>query len=114
MNHMVAFCRWSRLWPKGAEVRIERAVLGVVLQKRADLVEEGHHRTPAVLGEFPADQIKRLDAISALVNHGDTGIADKLLHAPFGYIAVPAEHLLRPALRSRTRGPVEDTFQDRG
>jgi len=33
--------------------------------------------------------------LAAFVNHGDARIAHELLHAPFGDVAMAAEHLLR-------------------
>jgi hypothetical protein len=62
MNHMVLSAGGPG-FGRGAEIRIERAVLGVVLQKRADLVEEGHDAPAAVLGQFSADKVERLDAV---------------------------------------------------
>ena len=45
--------------------------------------------------QLAADQIERLDAVGALVDHGDAGVAHELLHAVLGDVAVAAEHLLR-------------------
>ena len=53
------------------------------------------HRAAAVLRQLAADEVERLDAVGALVDHGDAGIAHELLHAVFGDVAVAAEHLLR-------------------
>ena len=67
----------------------------LLLDEAADLGEESLHRAAAVRRQLAADQVERLDAVGALVDHGDAGVADELLHAPFGDIAVAAEHLLR-------------------
>ena len=64
------------------------------IERTRRLRHEGHEGASAVLGQLAADEVERLDAVGALVDHGDAGIADELLHAPFGDIAVPAEHLL--------------------
>ena len=45
--------------------------------------------------QLATDQIERLNAIGAFIDHGDAGIAHELLHAPFGDIAVAAVNLLR-------------------
>ena len=45
--------------------------------------------------QLAADQIERLDAVGAFVDHGDARIAHELLHAVLGDVAVAAEHLLR-------------------
>ena len=52
-------------------------------------------RAAAVLRQLAADEIERLDAVGALVDHGDARIAHELLHAVLGDVAVAAEHLLR-------------------
>ena len=62
------------------------------------------HRAAAVLRQLAADQVERLDAVGALVDHGDARIAHELLHAVLGDVAVAAEHLLRHARRWRSRG----------
>ena len=76
-------------------VGLHRLVGGVVLDEAADLAEERHHRAAAVARQLAPDEVERLDAVGALVDHGDAGIAHELLHARLGDIAVPAEHLLR-------------------
>ena len=50
---------------------------------------------PPSLRQLAADEVERLNAVGALVDHGDAGVAHELLHAPFVDIAVAAEHLLR-------------------
>ena len=64
-------------------------------RKRLHLGEERLQRAAAVLRQFAPDQIERLDAVGALIDHRDARIAHELLHAPFGDVAVAAEHLLR-------------------
>ena len=63
--------------------------------KPCDLGEERLQRAAAVLRQLAADQIERLDAVRALVDHGDARVAHELLHAVLGDIAVAAVHLLR-------------------
>ena len=63
-----------------------RHLIGADQADRAgDAGQEGPH---AVDGE-------RLNAVRALVDHGDAGIAHELLHAVLGDVAVAAEDLLR-------------------
>ena len=50
---------------------------------------------PPSLRQFAPDEIERLNAVGAFIEHGDAGIAHELLHAMFGDVAVAAEHLLR-------------------
>ena len=50
---------------------------------------------PPSLRQLAADEVERLDAVGALVEHGDARIAHELLHAVLGDVAVAAEHLLR-------------------
>src|SRR5664280_2286477 len=72
------------------------AIVGaLLLDEGADLVDERHQRAAAVLAELAADQIERLDAVGAFVDHGDARVAHELLHAVLGDVAVAAEHLLR-------------------
>jgi len=59
-----------------------------------DLGEEGLQRAAAVARQFAADQIERLNAVGALIDHRNTRIAHELFHAVLGDIAVAAEHLL--------------------
>src|SRR5208283_5579475 len=58
------------------------------------LAEECLHRASAILGELSPDEIERLDAVRAFIDHRDPRIAHELLHPPFRDIAVTAEHLL--------------------
>ena len=81
--------------PSRFEVGLERGVAGMVLDVALHLAEERRDRAPAVLGELAADEIERLDAVGAFVEHGDARIAHELLHAVLGDVAVAAEHLLR-------------------
>ena len=67
----------------------------MLLGEGADFAEERHHGAAAVARQLAADQIERLDAVGALIDHGDARIAHELLHAVLGDIAVAAEHLLR-------------------
>ena len=75
--------------------RLHRLVAAMLLGKARDLAEERHHGAAAVARQFAPDQIERLDAVGAFVDHGDAGIAHELLHAVFGDVAVAAIHLLR-------------------
>ena len=49
---------------------------------------------PTLRTQLAAHQIERLNAVGAFIDHGDAGIAHELIHAPFGDIAVAAQHLL--------------------
>jgi hypothetical protein len=49
---------------------------------------------PVVAQQLAPGEVERLHAVGALVEHRHPRIADDLLHAPFGDVAVPAEHLL--------------------
>ena len=84
----------------------------MILGEGGDLGEERHHRAAAVARQFAPDQIERLDAVGAFIDHGDARIAHELLHAPFGDIAVAAEHLLRQH-RVGESDIGEHAFQDR-
>src|SRR5215472_11126495 len=72
----------------------ERDVVGALLHVGLHLAEERRERAAAVLGELAADQVERLDAVRALVDHCDAGIAHELLYARFPDVAMTAEHLL--------------------
>ena len=52
---------------------------------------------PPSLRQLAADEVHRLDAVRALVDHGDARIAHELLHAPFGDVAVAAEAPAAPS-----------------
>src|SRR5438874_1289635 len=52
-------------------------------------------RASAVLRQLAADEVERLDAVGAFVDHGDAGVAHELLHAVLLNVAVAAEYLLR-------------------
>ena len=67
----------------------------MLLGKRADFGKERHHGAAAVARQFAANQIERLNAVGALIEHGDACVAHELLHAMFGDIAMAAIHLLR-------------------
>jgi hypothetical protein len=45
-------------------------------------------------GKLAADQVHRLNAVRAFVDHGDARIAHELLHAVLGDVAVAAPDLL--------------------
>ena len=77
-----------------------------------DLGEKRHRRAAAVARQFASHQIERLNAVGALIDHGDARIAHELLHAPFGDVAVAAEHLLRQH-RVGESDIGEHAFQDR-
>ncbi len=70
-------------------------IAGLLLHETVDLREERRHPARAVLGELATNEVERLDAVGALVDHGDAGIAHELRHAPPLDVAVAAEHLLR-------------------
>src|SRR5690606_39066017 len=76
------------------EVGLEGRVALVRPDEVVDKAEEGHDVAAAVLTELAADEIERLDAVGALVDHRDPGIADELGDAGLLDIAVAAEDLL--------------------
>ena len=59
-------------------VRLQRRILGVLLAEALDLREEAHHRPAAVAGQLAADEVHRLHAVRAFIDHRDAGIADIL------------------------------------
>jgi len=80
----------------------------VFLGERADFLEKRHHGAAAIARQFAPDQVKCLNTIGALVNHGDPRISHELLHPLLGDIAVPAIDLLclyrvgKPGLGQKT------------
>ena len=85
----------------------------MLLAEGSDLVEERHHGTSAILAELAADEVHRLDAVGALIDHRDAGIAHELRHPRFLDIAVAAEHLL--GLDGVVEAKIgQDAFRDRG
>ena len=64
------------------------------LAELAHFLEEALHRAAAVLRQLAANEVERLDAVRALVDHGDAAVAHELAHAPFLDVAVPAIDLL--------------------
>ena len=92
--------------PHGRRLQIVEALLqrlgerrhllvgAVLLAELVDLLEEGLHGAAAIAAELAADQVERLDAVGALVDHGDAGIAHELAHAVLFDVAVAAEDLL--------------------
>mmetsp|Transcript_3454 Transcript_3454/g.6118 ORF Transcript_3454/g.6118 Transcript_3454/m.6118 type:complete len:258 (-) Transcript_3454:107-880(-) len=68
---------------------------GVVLAEAFHQIEEGHDVLAAVLCQLAANEVERLDAIGALVDHRDPRVAGELGHAPFLDVAMPAVDLLR-------------------
>ncbi len=56
-------------------------------------MEEAAQQTAAMHGHLAPDQVERLDAVGAFVEHGDARVAHELLHAPFADVAVAAENL---------------------
>ena len=75
--------------------RLHRFVARMMREQFTRILEIGHDRAAAVARQLAADEVERLHAVRALVDHGDAGVAHELLHAPFAHIAVAAEHLLR-------------------
>eukprot|EP00043_Microstomoeca_roanoka_P023596 m.258898 g.258898 ORF g.258898 m.258898 type:complete len:584 (+) comp32817_c0_seq1:263-2014(+) len=73
---------------------LQRLVLRVLLQEALHHLEESHGRLAALGGQFAAHEVKRLNAVRALVDHRDPGVAGELGHAPFLDIAVTAIDLL--------------------
>ena len=69
-------------------------VVFVIVHEVVDLVEEREDGAAAIGAELAADEIERLDAVGAFVDHGDARIAHELAHAMFFDVAVAAEDLL--------------------
>src|SRR5271165_2084337 len=67
----------------------ERWVTLAVLYEITHLGQERLHRASTILAELSPDQIERLDAVRAFIDHRDARIADELLHPPFADEAVP-------------------------
>ena len=55
-----------------------------------DRVEEAPEQAAVVQGSLRPDQVERLDAVRALVDLADAGVARQLLDARLGDVAVPA------------------------
>ena len=68
-------------------------VVLVRLQEFRDGVEELAEVAPGMRRQLAADEIERLDAVGALVEHGDAGIAGELLDAVLADVAVAAVDL---------------------
>ncbi len=79
----------------GLDVRSHPLVVDLRLEEALDFREEGHNGAATIHAELSANQIKRLDAVGAFVNLTNSGIADELLHAVLGDVAVTAINLLR-------------------
>ncbi len=95
MNHTVAPWRSSRPFFSGSTNGASAASPSCARDEIADLGEEGGDGAAAVARQLAADEVEALDAVGALVDHGDPGIADELLDAGLGDVAGAAEHLLR-------------------
>src|SRR5271166_3582910 len=80
---------------QAAEIGRKRGVILSLCEELRNLAQEGHDGAAAVLRELAAHEVERLDAIRALVDHRDAGVANELLHAPFRDVAMASEHLLR-------------------
>ncbi|MBA7486871.1 hypothetical protein ES707_22433 [subsurface metagenome] len=78
-----------------SDVRLHRLVAGVLLGKGSHLGEERHDSAAAVATQLAADEVERLHAVGAFIDHGNARIAHELLHALLGDVAVAAIHLLR-------------------
>ena len=68
--------------------------LGRRLAFAFDQREEALGHLPVVARQLAPGEVERLHAVGAFVEHRHPRIADDLLHAPLGDVAVPAEHLL--------------------
>src|SRR4029079_9018599 len=77
------------------EINVHRIAVGTLLQVGLHFVEEGHDRPAAILAKLASDQVKRLNAIGALIDLRNSRIAHELLHAVLGNVSVSAENLLR-------------------
>ena len=95
MNHMVACCRSAEALLQRRDEGLHRLVAGVLLAEGATSLKKAIMARPPSFAELAADEVHGLDAVGALVDHGDAGIAHELRHAPFLDVAMAAEHLLR-------------------
>src|SRR5690606_41829929 len=75
----------------------DRALHSFPTRRSSDLyrMEEAACQPANAGRQLAADEVKRLDTVGALVDHGDAGVAHELLHAPLGDVAVAAIDLLR-------------------
>src|SRR4029453_1571918 len=78
-----------------ADRLLERAVLLVRSDERADVLAERLDVRAAALHELAADEVHRLDVIGALVDREDLRVAAVLLDGPVVEVAGAAEHLDR-------------------
>ena len=85
---------FTRLAERGDKGR-HSGIGPVLLDESRDFAEESLQSAAAVLRQLAPDKIERLNAVSALVKHGDARIANELFHAIFGDVAVTAKNLLR-------------------
>ena len=95
ISHMVAACRSFRPFfsalVKGAIFSSAR----FSSQNSPTSLKKACTARPPFSAELAADEVERLDAVGAFVDHGDAGIAHELAHAVLFDVAVAAEHLLR-------------------
>ena len=66
---------------------------GVGLDEGCDRVEEGAQVAPGMGRQLASDEVERLDAVGALVDHRNARIAHELFDAVLADVAVAAEHL---------------------
>ena len=89
--------RFLKLLPGHAEGRDDLGQRLVVLvggDEVVHLLEEGEDRAAAIGGKLAAHKVQRLDAVGALIDHGNARIAHKLFSAPFPGVAGAAIDLL--------------------
>ena len=84
-----------------------------LLQAGRHRMEEASEQAAGVLAELAADQVEGLDAVGALVDLGDAGVADILLDAGLADVAVAAEHL-HGEVRGGEAVVGEEGLDDRG
>ena len=80
---------------KRRDIGRHRGIAAVLLDVGRDFVEKRLQGTAAVLRQFAADEIERLNAVGALIQHRDACVAHELLHAVFSDVTVAAIDLLR-------------------
>ena len=103
MNHIVACCSSAERFASGLTNGFIASSPACSWQKAATSSKNAMHGAAAVLTELTPDQIDGLNAVGALVDHGDPGIAHELRHAVFGDIAVTAEHCCAMTVLSKPR-----------
>ncbi len=76
------------------QVRTQCGISAVFLNEGADILGEQLVKPSLATDDFTTHQVKRLDAVGALVDLGDANIPDQLFLPPFTHVTVTTKHLL--------------------